>query len=152
MVKRVVGATEQDQREGTKADTEGVGLEASIDPDLTQTGGPKTPEERQQLQPGKKPKSVPVPMPKPKPNPNPNPKPNLAPALRPTPTPTPEPRATSSPKGAMAPVPTPTRQCETVPAPYQQEAGQPSRNPDNRLEHGIQTPNLEERGECATAE
>jgi len=129
MVKRVVAATERDQREGRKADTDGVGLEASIHADLTQTGGPKKQEERQQLQPGKQPKSVPVPMLKPKPNTNPNPKPNLAPALRPTPTPTPAPRATSTPKGATAPVTTPTRQWETVPPRNQKKLASPAPAP-----------------------
>jgi hypothetical protein len=129
MVKRVVAAIARDQREGRKADTKGVGLEASIHTDLTQTGGPKKPEERPQLQPEKQPKSVPVPMPKPKPNPNPNPKPNLAPALRPTPTPTPAPRATSTPKGATAPVPTPTRQWETVPPRNQKKLASPAPAP-----------------------
>jgi len=47
MVKRVVATTERGQREERKADTEGVGLEASIHVDLTQTGEPKKPEERQ---------------------------------------------------------------------------------------------------------
>ena len=129
MVKRVVAGTEWDQREGRKADTEGVGLEASIQADLTQTGGPKKPEERQQLQSGKQPKSVPVPMPKPKPNPNLNPKPHLAPELGPTPTPTPAPGATSTPKGATTPVPTPTRRWETVPPPNQKKPASPAPAP-----------------------
>jgi hypothetical protein len=47
MVKRVVAATERDQRERRLADTEVVGLEASIHADLTQTGRLKKPEERQ---------------------------------------------------------------------------------------------------------
>jgi len=41
VAKRVVADTEWDQREGKKADTESVGLEASIHADPTQTGGPE---------------------------------------------------------------------------------------------------------------
>jgi len=41
MVTRVVAATERDHKEQRKADTEGVGLEASIQADLTQTCGPE---------------------------------------------------------------------------------------------------------------
>jgi hypothetical protein len=51
MVARVVAATEWDRKEERKLDTEGVGLEASIQADLTQTGGPEVQKERQQLQP-----------------------------------------------------------------------------------------------------
>jgi hypothetical protein len=76
MVKRVVAATEWDQREGRMADTEGVSIEASIHADVRQTGRPKMLEEPQQLQSGRQRKSVP--MPKPKLNLNPNSKPNLA--------------------------------------------------------------------------
>jgi hypothetical protein len=65
MVATVVAATKRDQKEERKADTEGVGLEASIHADLTQTGGPEEPEERQQLQPAMQLKSVPMPKPKP---------------------------------------------------------------------------------------
>jgi hypothetical protein len=46
MVKRVVAATDRGQREKREADTEGVGLEASMHRDLTQTGELKKPEER----------------------------------------------------------------------------------------------------------
>jgi hypothetical protein len=56
MVKRFVAATERDQREARKADTEGVGLVAPKHADLTKTGGPKKPEERQPLQPERQPK------------------------------------------------------------------------------------------------
>jgi hypothetical protein len=43
MVTKVVTATEggQREREERKADTDGAGLEASIHPDATQTGGPE---------------------------------------------------------------------------------------------------------------
>jgi hypothetical protein len=118
MVARAVAATERGQKEERRADTEGVGLEASIHADLTQTGGPEKTEERHQLQPGRQLKSMPTPKPKPKPNPNPSPKPNPAPAPAPAPrpAPTPTPRATSALRGATsAPTPTPTRRWETVP-------------------------------------
>jgi hypothetical protein len=75
MVARAVAATALDQRDGWKADTEGVGLEASIYPDMTQTGELWKPEECQQLQPERQPKPVPMP----KPNPNPSPKPHQPP-------------------------------------------------------------------------
>jgi hypothetical protein len=103
MVARVVAATERDQKEERKADTEGVGPEASIHADLTQTGGPEEPEERQQLQPGRQLKSVPMP----KPIPDTTPKPKPAPALRPAPTSTPT--TTLAPKWAKSAAPTPTR-------------------------------------------
>ena len=67
MVARVVAATGRDQKEERKADTEGVGLEASIHADLTQTGGPEEPDERQQLQAATQLKSVPIPKPIPDP-------------------------------------------------------------------------------------
>ena len=122
MVKRVVATTERGQREEMKADTEGVGLEASIPADLTQTGEPNKPEELQQLQPGQQLNSAPTPKP--------NPKPNLAPAPapKPAPTTTPTPRATSTPKGATtsAPAPTPTRRCETVPPRNQKKLASPA--------------------------
>jgi hypothetical protein len=105
-----VAATERHKREGRKADTEGVVLGVSIHAVLTQKGGPKKPEEPQQLHPERELKTVP--MPKPKPKPNPSPKLNLAPAQRPTPTLAPS--ATLTPQGADAPVPTPTRLRETV--------------------------------------
>jgi len=41
MVARVAVATDRGQREETKAGTEGVGMEALIHADLTQTGEPK---------------------------------------------------------------------------------------------------------------
>ena len=103
MVARVVAATERDQREERKSDTEGVGLDASIHADLMQTGGLKKPEERKQPQPGRQLKL------KPKPNPKPNPAPT------PTPTPTPIPRAASTSKGVTTSVPTPTQRCVTSP-------------------------------------
>jgi len=134
MVARMVAATERDQREERKANTEGVGLGASIHADLTQTGGPEEPEERQQLQPGRQLESVP--MPKPKPDPTPKPKP--APAPRPAPTAML--RTTSAPKGATSAVPTPTRRWETVPLRNQQKPASPapalttgSRMADRRL-------------------
>ena len=101
MVARAVAATERGQKEERRADTEGVGLEASIHADLTQTGGPEKPEERQQLQPGRQLKSMPTPKPKPKPksNPNQSPKSNSAPALSPAPRPAPRP----TPRGTSAP-------------------------------------------------
>jgi len=52
IVKTVVAATEWVQSKERKADTEGVGLEATIPEDLTQTGAPRKLEENQQLQPG----------------------------------------------------------------------------------------------------
>jgi hypothetical protein len=115
MVAKAVAATERGQKEESRVDTEGVGLEASIHADLTQTGGPEEPEERQQLQPGRQLKSMPTPKPKsqPKSNLNPSPKTNPAPAAAPAPrpAPTPMPQATSAPRGATtsAPTPTPTR-------------------------------------------
>jgi len=99
MVATVVAATERDRREERKGDTEGVGPEASINLDLTQTGGAKKAEEHQQPQPGRQLKS----MAKSNPNPTPNPRP------APTPKPTPTPRATLTPKGVMTSVPTYTR-------------------------------------------
>jgi hypothetical protein len=51
MVARVVAGAERDQIEGRKQDTEGVGLEASIHTDFTQTRGPNQPQERQKPQP-----------------------------------------------------------------------------------------------------
>ena len=68
MVAKAVAATERGQKEERRADTKGVGLEASIHPDLTQTGGPEQPEERQQLQPGRQLKSMPTPKSKPNQN------------------------------------------------------------------------------------
>jgi hypothetical protein len=47
-----VAATDRGQKKKRRADTKGVGLEALIHADLTQTGGPEKPEERQQLPPG----------------------------------------------------------------------------------------------------
>ena len=82
MVTNAVPATEYVQNEEKNADTYGEGLEASIHPDLTWTGGPEEPEERQHLQPGKRLKSLA--------------KPNPPPAPRPMPTPTTT--ATSAPK------------------------------------------------------
>jgi len=133
MVARAVAATERGQKEDRRADTEGVGLEASIHADLTQTGGPEEPEERQQLQPGRQLKSMPTPKPKPKPksnsNPNPSPKTNPAPAPAPAPrpAPTPTPRATSAARGVTtsAPIPTPTRRWETVPPRNQKKPAYP---------------------------
>jgi hypothetical protein len=52
-VARAVAAAQRGQKEVGKADGEDVGLEASIPEDLTQTGGPEMPEERQQLQHGR---------------------------------------------------------------------------------------------------
>jgi len=100
MVAKVVAATERDQREKMQLDTEGGGLEASIHAGLMQTGGPKKPEEHQELQSGRPVKSMPVPKPKVKANPDPIPTPNPAPA--PGRTPTPPPRATSAQKGVMS--------------------------------------------------
>jgi hypothetical protein len=47
MVRRVMPTTEQGHRVKWKVDTVGVGLEASIHPDLLQTGGLEKTEERQ---------------------------------------------------------------------------------------------------------
>jgi len=102
MITRVIAATERGQREERQADTKGVELEDSIHADLTQKGGLKKPEERQQLQPGRQLKSKP--KPKPKPNPAPTPKP----------TPTPTLRTRSTVKGVTTSGPTPTIRWETV--------------------------------------
>ena len=58
MFAKAVTATELDQSEEMKADTEGDSLEASIHADPTQPGGPKKPAERQQLQSGRQLKSM----------------------------------------------------------------------------------------------
>jgi len=113
MVARTVAATERGQKEGKRADTEGVGLEASIHADLTQTGGPEEAEEHEQRQPGKQLKSMP------KPNPTPAPKPM----------PTPTPRATSAPTGATTSAPTLTRRWETVPPRNQKILASPAPAP-----------------------
>jgi hypothetical protein len=113
MVPRTVAATERDQKDERKAHTKGVSLEASIHIALTQTGPPKRPEERQQLQPGRPLKSTP--MPKLKPKPNPSSEPNPAPAPAPWPAPAPTPRATSAPNGVMTSVSRVPRWWETVP-------------------------------------
>jgi len=118
MVKRVVATTEWGQREERKADTQGVGLEASIHADLPQRGAPKKPEERQQLQPAGQLKSVPTPKPDPKQSPAP------APALKPAPTP--RPGATSTPKGVTTSAPTPTRLWETVTPRNQKKPASPA--------------------------
>jgi len=145
IVARAVAATERGQKEEWRTDTEGVGLEASIHADLTQTGAPEKPEERQQLQPGRQLKSMPTPKPKPKPNPNPSPSPlpNPAPAPAPAPRPAPTPtlRATSAQRGATsAPTPTPTRRWEKFPPRNQKKPASPgpapttgSSMPDRRL-------------------
>jgi len=109
MVIRVVAATEQSQREERKANTEGVGLEASIHADVTQTGGPKELEERQQPQPGRQLKV------KQKPEPNP--------------APTPTPRSTSTTTAVMTAVPTPTRGWDTVPPRNQKKLASPATAP-----------------------
>ena len=103
MVVRVVAATERDQKEERKADTDGARLESSIHPDLTQTGGLEEPEARKHRQPGRQLKSMPMPKPKT----NQTPKPNPVPALRPMPTVML--RAILAAKGAMTSAPTPTR-------------------------------------------
>jgi len=133
MVARAVAATERGQEEERRADTERVGLEASIHTDLTQTGRPEVREQRQQLQPGRQLKSMPTPKPKPKPKsnrtPNPSPKPNPAPAPAPAPrpSPTPTPGTTSAPRGAKssAPIQTLTRLWETVPPRNQKKQANP---------------------------
>jgi hypothetical protein len=76
MVARLVVATEREQRERKKADSEGGGLEASIHQGLTQTGGLKKPEEWQILQPVTQLKSMAMQKMKPKPNPGPISMPN----------------------------------------------------------------------------
>ena len=53
VVIRVVAASERSLREEWKANTKGVGLEATIHTDLSQTGGPNQREEHQLLQPGR---------------------------------------------------------------------------------------------------
>jgi hypothetical protein len=111
MVTKVVTATEGGQRarEEMKADTNGAGMEASIHPDATQTGGLVNPEKRQQSQLGRQLK------PKPKPKPNP--------AL------TPKPRTTSTPIAVTTSVPTPARQLETVPPRNQKKPASPDPSP-----------------------
>jgi len=135
MVKRVVAPTGWDQREGRKANTEGVSLEASIHADLTQTGGPKKPEERQQLQPERKPKSVPMPKPKP----NPSSKPILAPALSATLTPAQRHIDAQRAGGTTADT---DQTMGDGPTTKPKKAGQPSPSPGNGLEHRRQMPNL----------
>ena len=85
MVRRAVAATERDQKVERIAETEYVGLEASIHAELTQPRGGEKLEERHRLQPGRQLKSLPMLKPKS----HPIPKPNPAPAPRPAPTPTP---------------------------------------------------------------
>jgi hypothetical protein len=123
MVARVVAATDHDQKEERKADTEGVGLEASIHADLTHSGGPEEPEERQQLQPGRQLKSVPMPKPKP------DPTPKLTPAPAPRPAPIQMPRAMSAANRAMSAAPTPTRRWEKVPPRNQKKTASPAPAP-----------------------
>jgi len=124
-VARVVAATERNQRERWKADTEGVGLEAVIHAGLTHRDGPKKPEERQQLQPKTPLKSIPTP----KPNPNQN----LTPAAAPILTVTLRPRATSTLNEAMTSAPTTTRQLETVRPRNQQKLASPDPAPTTGL-------------------
>ena len=92
-----VAATERCKREERIADTEGVGLEALIHPDMPLTGGPKQLKEQHQLQLGRKLQL----MQKPKPNP----------ALTQTPMLT----TTSTPTVATTSVTTPNRRWETLP-------------------------------------
>jgi len=147
MVARVVASTERDQKEEREADSEGVDLEASIHPDLTQTGEPEEPEKRQQLQPGRQLKSVPMPIQKP----DPTPKPKPAPA--PSPAPTRTPSTTLAPNGATLAAPTPTRRWETVPPRNQKKPASPapiptrgSRMADRRLilrrDESVPLPNM----------
>jgi len=83
MVARVVAATEQDQREEWKVDTDYGGLQVSIHADLKQTGGLRKPEERQKVQPERQFKSMPMLKQKQKQNPDPDPNPKPNPALAP---------------------------------------------------------------------
>jgi hypothetical protein len=91
----VVATTEYGQRENRKLDTDGAGLEALIQADLTLTGGLKKLVECHQLQSGRQ--------------------------LKPTPKPKPKPVLTRLPRTTLTPivvkilVPTPTRGWETVP-------------------------------------
>jgi hypothetical protein len=111
MVTKVVTATEgrQREREERKADTDGAGLETSIQPDATETGGREKPEERQQSQPGRQLKA------KPKPKPNP--------------TPTTMPRTTLTRIGVTIPVPTLASRWETVPPRNQKKPASPAPAP-----------------------
>jgi len=111
MVLRVVAATERSQREERKADTEGVGLEASIQAYVMQTGRPKMPEERQQLQPGRQ---VRV---------------KQTPKTNPEPTPPPTPRSTSTLTALMTLVPILTRRWETDPPQNQKKLASPAPAP-----------------------
>jgi hypothetical protein len=65
MIKRVVATTEQGQREKRNADTNGVGLEASIQAALTLRCELEKSEERQQPQPGRQLKRKLTPKPNP---------------------------------------------------------------------------------------
>jgi hypothetical protein len=126
MFARAVAATAWGQKEERRVGTEGVGLEASIHADLTQTGVQEEPEAGQQLQPRRQLKSMPTPKLKPKPNPNAYPKLKPAPPSRPPPTSTP--RATSVPRGGTmsAPTLTPTRRWEMVPPETQRTPASPT--------------------------
>jgi len=109
MVVRVVAATERSRREERKADTEGVGLVASIHADMTQTGGPNKPEERHQPEPGRQQK--------------------VTKKQKPNPAPTQMLRTASTPTEVTTSVPTPTRQCETVPPRNQKKLARPAPAP-----------------------
>ena len=109
MVTRVVAATEGGQREEKKADTNGVGLEASMHTETSQTGRPEKPEQSQQSQHRRQPK------PKPKPKPNP--------------APTPMQRTTSTTIAVTTSVPTPARRWETVPPPNKKILASPAQAP-----------------------
>jgi hypothetical protein len=100
---RAVAATERYQKEERTVDIEGVGLEALIHADLTQTGGLEKLQMCQQLQPERQLKSMPMPKLKPKRTPKPNPSPAPQPAATPTPS------STLAPKGGTLLMPTPSR-------------------------------------------
>jgi hypothetical protein len=109
MLRKVVTTTEggQREREESKADTDGAGLEGSIHADATQTEGPENPEERQQSQPGRQ----------------------LKPKPKPKPAPTSTPRTTSRPIEVTTPLSTPARPWETVPPRNQMKPASPAPAP-----------------------
>jgi len=133
MVARAVAALDQSQKAMRRADTGSVGLQASIQTDLPQTGRPEKLESRQQLHPRRQLKSMPTPQLKPQPIPCPEPNPASAPAPTPAPAPIPVPtptlRATSVPRGATTSAPTLTRRWETVPPRNQKRPASPAPAP-----------------------
>jgi len=111
MDRSVMAATAWSQREGRRAEPKGVGLESLIHTDLTQTGGPKNDQERQQPQRGSELKLKRKPMPKP--------------AMTPTPTL----KMTTTPTAVTTSVLTQTRRWGTVPPSNQKTQDNPAPAP-----------------------